>query len=413
VAATESIRATVKKRSGRLPVLIFAAITFAVINLCCAELVREHLLKHPVNDDPNIVLAHYSQLTSAPNVVLVGSSTIRFPLWLSDLKHGSGIGDYDHYGQCAELEKQVKELSGKSLSIFDLGINAAMASDVYLIEEQLFKGKLKPQTVIYALAPRDFMDDLVPNETRTEPFERLYQFADVIREDRIFKTSLTEKTDLLLRRNIPLYQYRWQCQEKVKTVVNKVVDKVFKPFYAAQNIKAQPSAVKGQTSATKGQTSPFKAPPRAKAQPAIEPPEVSKLAPSDFPHHKDVRWLKSIIEYEDRYAYANYDQYKRQKKALESMLELSKQRGITVLLVRVPVTETELGLDPPNYSEGFSTEIGKIAKAHGVRFVDLQESHQYTSSDFFDVAHLNTDGGEKLSRALATEISAICKNNKP
>ncbi len=393
-----------------MPVFILAAITFAVINICCAEIVREHLLKYPVNDDPNIVLAHYSQLPSAPNVVLVGSSTIRFPLWLSDLKHGSGIADYDHYGRCEELEKQVKELSGKSLSIFDLGINAAMASDVYIIEEQLFKGKLKPHTVIYALAPRDFMDDLVPNETRTEPFERLYQFTDVIREDRIFKTNMTEKTDLLLRRNVTLYQYRWQCQEKVKALVNKVIGKVFKPLYAAQNIKEQPFPIKGQPSPIKGPPSPIKAPSKAKAQPDVEPPEVSKLAPSDLPHHKDARWLKSVIEYEDRYAYANYDQFQRQKEALESMLELSKQRGINVLLVRVPVTETELALDPPNYSEGFSTEIRKIAKAHGVRFVDLQDSNQYTSSDFFDVAHLNADGGEKLSRALAHEISAISKD---
>ena len=392
VATTDSIRATVKWRSWQLPVFVFAAIIFAVINLSCAELVREHLLRHPLNDDPNIVLAHYSQLTSAPNVVLVGSSMIRFPLWLSDLKHGSGIADYDHYGWCSELEKQVKALSGKSLSIFDLGINSAMASDVYLIEEQLFQDKLKPKTVVYALGARDFMDDLVPNETRTQPFERLYQFADVIREDRIFRTSTTEKTDLLLRRNVPLYQYRWQCQERVKTFAKKVVDKVFKPLYAAQYIKEQLSL------------------PKAKAQPGVEPPELSKFAPCDVPHNKDARWLNSVAEYEARYANPNYDQYQRQKEALESLLELSKRRGINILLVRMPVTETELGLDPPSFIEGFSLDIRKIAKAHGVRFVDLQESNQYTSSDFFDIAHLNTDGGEKLSRLLANEISAISKN---
>ena len=298
---------------------LWVCLIFVVVNFVGDRLAKRDAKKHPSNENARAVLANYQRLQEKPEVVLLGSSIVRFPFWLSDLKHSNNVPKFNDYSFCEYLQKKVSEKASRNVNIFDMGIDAEMVSDAYLICEKLFVGKGAPRLIIYGINPRDFMDDLLPTDTGTLSFARLHGLNDLSRSDGLFATNLQEKTDLFLQSIAPLYQYRREWQDKVGN------------YY----LKALPEAAPNPASLT---------------GPLPLSIEQKNLAYVNRAKIQDGEWIRSIAEYEARWAKPSQEQFQLQAKYLDALLALAHERNIKVLLIKMPVTETNESLMPPGLS---------------------------------------------------------------
>jgi len=352
---------------------IWVCLIFLVLNLVGDRLAKSHAKKHPSNENARAVLANYQGLTQKPEVVLLGSSIVRFPFWLSDLKHSNNVPKFNDYSFCEYLEKQVEKKANRIVNIFDMGIDAEMVSDAYLICEKLFVGKDKPRLIVYGTNPRDFMDDLLPTDTGTLSFARLHGLNDLSRSDGLFATNLQEKADLFLQSFAPLYQYRREWQDRVGK------------YY----LKALP------------EPTPY-VPPSTGPVPLTM--EQRNLAYVNRAKIKDGEWIRSIAEYEARWAKPNQEQFQLQARYLNALLALAHERGIKVLLIKMPVTETNESLMPHDLVAHYDQVIAHASKRWNLDVVDLQGKFRPSDNYFFDIVHLNAKGGDILSTIFAEKI---------
>jgi hypothetical protein len=152
----------------------------------------------------------------------MGSSLMRLPFWLLDTAGGVNV-PYEEYVESTGFLNTVRH-SGVSInSVFNLGVDGAMVSDVYLLEEKLFTSAKKPKVVVYGIGPRDFMDTSFRAETRTPAFERLYTVEDVARDQFSLTPNPQDKLELIADRLFVLYskraQFQRQLEEKFATII--------------------------------------------------------------------------------------------------------------------------------------------------------------------------------------------------
>jgi len=296
------------------------------------------------------------------------------------LKHSNNVPRFNDYSYCEYLEKQVGKKANRNVNIFDMGIDAEMVSDAYLICEKLMVGQDAPRLIVYGTNPRDFMDDLLPSDTGTLSFTRLHGLNDLSRSDGLFATNPQVKADLLLQSIAPLYQYRRQWQDKLSRIYLKVL-----PEPAADT---PPST--GPISLTM---------------------EQKNLAYVNRAKIQDGEWIRSIAEYEARWAKPNKEQFQLQAKYLDALLSLAHERGIKVLLIKMPVTETNESLMPPGLVAQYDQVITQAAKRWNLEVVDLHGKFRPSDSYFFDIVHLNAKGGDILSSILAEKIAQQLSKN--
>jgi hypothetical protein len=359
---------------------IWVCLIFVVLNFVGDRMAKRDAKKHPSNENARAVLANYKSLQEKPEVVLLGSSVVRFPFWLSDLKHSNNVPKFNDYSFCEYLQKQVAKRVNRSVNIFDMGIDAEMVSDAYLICEKLFIGKEAPRLIVYGINPRDFMDALLPSDTGTLSFARLHGLNDLSRSDGLFATNMQEKTDLFLQSIAPLYQYRREWQDKVGN------------YY----LKALPVA-------------PPYSPPLT--GPTALTIEQKNLAYVNRAKLQDGEWIRSIAEYEARWAKPSQEQFQLQSKYLDALLALTHERRIKVLLIKMPVTETNESLMPPGLVAEYDRTIAAAAKRWNLDVLDLRGKFRPSDDYFFDIVHLNARGGDILSAIFAEKIAQQLTKN--
>jgi hypothetical protein len=359
-------------RSKFSSVFLSALIAYVIVNCLYSYCDRSFLNRRPEHTNAGTVLSHYRAITKTPDVVIMGSSIVKFPFWMSDQLHSGGVPKFDDFGWCAQLEQLVFKEGKKPLTIFDFGIHAAMASDVYLCCDRYFDNDHRPKLIIYGVSPRDFMDSLLPKETDTESFKRLYSMTDVLAPGSLFQTNLEEKGELTIRKKIPLYRYRRWWQERVDSLAKKAETKLFRKssldlFSFLQSTEAAPGI----------------------------PPEPPKVAPG---------WIPSVAEYEARYARFDYPQMARQERFFEALLDMCKHRHIRLLIVNMPLTRAHEELMPPGLLAQYNSWLQVTALNKGTEFIDLQSAPEFSDASFFDIVHLNGHGGDQLSQYLLPKI---------
>lgn len=85
------------------------------------------------------------------------------------------------------------------------------------------------------------------------------------------------------------------------------------------------------------------------------------------------------------------------KSVLEETIELMKKDGVKPILVFSPIWYNVEHL-------AYRDSIGNIAKRHDVEFWDYSTSENFSSRDFYDFEHLNSQGAEKFSRLIGKRL---------
>jgi hypothetical protein len=202
------------------------------------------------------------------------------------------------------------------------------------------------------------------------------------RNDGLFATNLQGKTDLLLQSVSPLYQYRREWQDKVGKFYMKVLPQP--PVQAPLSI--------GPMALTY---------------------EQKNLANVDRAKMQDGEWIRSIAEYEARWAKPNREQFQIQARYLDAFLALAHQRKIDVILIKMPTTQTNKSLMPAGLTSAYDRVIAEESKRWQIEVIDLQGKFTPGESYFFDIVHLNAKGGDILSAIVAAAIARDLSKNSP
>jgi len=347
----------------------FAIALFILINMGCLSI--EHLQKQLTSAYKNadFTFNAYKQAQPSPNIVLLGSSLMRQPFFLSDRNHSNYVPDNAHYCSSLTIQNILRARGLKKAVVFNLAIDGAIVSDEFLINSKLLRGSKKPEWIIYGLGPRDFIDSLISKETRTVIFDCLLTPSDLFSSKNPFKMTLNERLDLCMEKLCFLYDKRKQLQTIFANRLSSLTNAVFS---------------KNSSKATKYNIA------------------NDETASTD--------WNDSIREYRKRYRTFNRMQFEKQKMFLKIFCQQSQNKGIKVLLVNMPLTKQNIDLLPPKVYADYHQAVIEVGQMPGVTLLDLHNTDKFPNAFFRDTAHLNAQGGHVISMLISDALTSKTKS---
>ncbi len=355
-------------KSVRHSVFAAAVILFIFINLGCCFMKKVYERNRGGFKSCDYIISKFKSKKSPPNVVLLGSSLMRMPFYLSDLKYVKNHPQYEYYSWSRTLHNLLHAKGFPNATVFNLSIDGAMASDICLINRKLLQGTKIPEWIIYGVGPRDFVDNLFTQETRTAVFERLFTINDLWSAQDGFSMTLSEKLDMLIEK----FCYLYDQKEDVQLILMHFCSRLITPVL--------PTGTKQSNN-------------------YVVTADGLKLC-SD----SSDTWQKSIEEYRKRYRNCSYIQFNKQKEYFQDFCRESQQKGINVLLVNMPITKDNLDLIPAPAFVEYQKMIAESGQCPGISLLDLQRSEKFPKRFFRDTVHLNENGGDELCKLLSDAL---------
>ncbi len=297
-----------------------------------------------ITDTRNI--PRFLESSEQPDVLVMGSSLILSPAYKINNRHTDFSLSF--------LEKQVAAMTGKQLKITNLGVAFAMVSDQYLLlKNAIDKGKA-PKFVIYATAPRDFVDN-----TATEGNSPTAQILAVLDSNEEFFPKSLGVQDITAK----LATHQSVFKTGIKHVRN-----------AAEELG---SAVILRNSANIDSAKPL--------------------------HSRREVIANDMEMYKNRYNPPNYERLHEQVGYLNKLLLLCRSHDIPVLIVNMPITEMNRKLLDANLSSEYLKDLEVAALAFNCKFanVNSDQSYEAVPEYFDDTVHLSASGGKKFFSRLA------------
>lgn len=318
----------------------------------------------------DLALKDFNALESKPDIVLLGSSLIMYPFWSMDFARHNDIGDLFHHHRSLTLEEELTR-DGKRPTVFSWAIFGQMASDSFIYANEFLKGDKKPELLIWGIAPRDFNDAELSSPMNTISFQRLVTLSNFNDYGELYLPTFQDKAEFLFSKSVFLYGRRWQIQKEINKGANKVV-------YIANPAK----------------------------DPNRKPGFVKEGDGFKFTGGREEIWEHSTLEYSRRYKNATLDKLRIQLGFMKRLLNLCKQRGIKVLIVNMPLTQTNRDLMPDGFYSDYRNEVAKITKEESALYADYGSDPDFKDGDFWDTAHMSHQAGFKLLDKLKPIIEA-------
>ncbi len=319
-----------------------------------------------------------------PQVVMMGSSLLAVPSLSCDQAFVRAKGPYpsvpdmfafSHYKRCDYFKMLLSNKLGKKVEIVNLGLAGIVASDQRLILEKALAFDKKPSMVVWTIAPAEFIwnDGCGVDKTRIGLAFKTYSWpvdagALALAADRL-RREVTWHFDLLENELAA-------CKTPMGDCFSKLLHR---------------SETSNQTVATK---------------PA---PEVDALAgiTSKIDAYGRTNKLEDIANFRRNYAKMDGKLFDQQLEYFTKTLDLCNEHDVPVVIVNMPLTKYNRELIDKSVYAKYLAQVTEISKKHRQPFINMDDSEQFTLSDFYDSTHLNESGGKKLFTALSERISKL------
>lgn len=394
---------TIKVFRRRMSAFLTALVLFVVANGAILLYCGEMPLSAHLPSSLSILNERYSAQSEAPVVALLGSSLMRSPFHACDEERYGSI-DYVNYSEARSLSDRLSS-EGSKITIFNVARDGAMVTDSLLIEEKLLRGKLKPQLIVYGIAPRDFVDCLLENERATDAFNYFFDFWDAIKYGDVYSSNWVERFELVMTQAVPLYSARNALRSKGWEVLRCDA--------AIDGVRVVPPKVDEDERIAKlvsELTSSFQADSRSKVLFVSQQSKNGEIIVKAAGETKN--WLASLWQYSLRYIVIDEKRFERELKAFEHILKIAKQREIKVLVLNMPLAPANIGLLPDGFYNRYLTRTKAICQKQSVDYCDLQTDLQFSRSCYRDAAHLNARGGKVLTERISRLILQVLKKRE-
>jgi hypothetical protein len=329
----------------------------------------------------------------APDIVLFGSSQMG-GVQAADAKLQGRKLDWVLDHECDILEQAVGKRLNHQSSVFICGLPGAMVSDHYVISKTLFPHE-KPGLVILTVAPRDFMDNFLPDVASTEPYKFYSRYLTSDSGARkLMVTTWNDKLQSAMTSVLPL----------------KNVSQIIPWKTLSSNLPLPPQAVISDAGLKQKMTgwlfSLNSDNDNVKPGQCIVLPDMPKA------------YIDNSVEYAKRYRNCNPPFYKKELEYLSALLKFYKQENIKVMIVDMPLTAVNRGLLPPIFWTSYKGGLKAACAEYDARYLDLSADQLFRPSDFVDTVHLNAGGGTKLIEKIADAVShdsvfSTCLTERP
>ena len=322
-----------------------------------------------------------------PKVVLLGSSLLMNSVWMQEAEHLQKNVDIVVNRRTQYLESVIsKYIKGYEGTCFNFGLPGSMVSDDYMIARTQFDKGHTPKVMVLCLGPRDLMDTSFSCAGATTAFKYLERFTDTKDLLDIAYTSAWPKINFMLREYIYFVDKKYHSQsvlgEQAKGALGPVFAKV-----------AAPSAFNLKTDFDK--------------QFAFYRSEVEKGVFIAKPNAQTDSFYDNGKDWKKRFKNSNDEMFDNQKIWLNKCLTEAKAKGITPVLVNMPVSELGIKFIPPLVYKRHVDTLIEMAAKYDCPYVDTMKEGKFDMKDFSDYGHMDASGGKKIvdivGRSLASD----------
>jgi hypothetical protein len=319
----------------------------------------------------------------SPDVVLLGSSLMMIPVSVLDADYLNKDLDAVYHDHSVYLENALSS-SSSAPSCFNFAIPGGMISDDYMIFRALLHDKHRPKLIVLGLTLRDFIESHVTCAAVTPSFKYFKHFFNI---DDIAELSMPE-----------FWQRLDYWQSKLVFMVGERLDL---QVTFAQELQSICNAWLGAGALAK---SPVMESTQLTANIAHNLKTEAERGDFMLRANQVYPYEDNSIEYKKRFNNPNQKLFNAEASFLHRFLAEAREQGVKVLLVNMPLTQTNMTLMP----QGFYGKYFSIAQREAVQanadFLDLNTGTKFGVSDFRDTAHMNSSGGRKLLDAVAASI---------
>lgn len=321
-----------------------------------------------------------------PNVVFLGSSLMLVPLDGIDADYLDRRVDGSQHHHSAYFEDKFKEKTGINTRTFTFALPGEMPSDAYLIVNNMLKGEKKPDVIVYGVGPRDFLDNMLPSPSATDPFRFLSRFGDISPvADRVMP-EWQDRLDFELGKACYFYGKRVDLVNNAAKAATAVINTVL-PLPA--NTKAASFDD------------------RRLLMPDFRPCEVLQGQAYFRPVKGDQRgnFVDNLDEYKKRYKKMKWETYISQMRFFADTIDTANARGIKFVVVTMPITGLNRSLLSNIAWDAYRSGVIGMAKAKGATVIDFSESPEFSQDDFGDTVHLHSHGGKRFFDLLMDRLA--------
>jgi hypothetical protein len=124
------------------------------------------------------------------------------------------------------------------------------------------------------------------------------------------------------------------------------------------------------------------------------------------PYSPTKHFEDNTAEYRQRYTPFRPRVFSTQSNYLDRFLKLTKDRGIKVVLVNMPITNENLKLLPPGVYDNYLNQVKHAATTSSASFIDLNKQGIFPAAEFADTVHLNGRGGMHFFKLACEQLIA-------
>lgn len=328
----------------------------------------------------------FLESTERSNVLFLGSSLVLVPLDGVDADFlGRKIDGSQHHNSCY-FESKFKEATGLDVKSFTFALPGEMPSDAYLVVNNLLTQNKKPDVIVYGVGPRDFLDNLLPSPSATDPYRFLSRFGNL---DPVASRMMP---DWLERFNYELGKLFYVYGQRIDLAdwaTNKCVGLV-------NSILPLPKDKQAMSFDDRRLLAPEYRPCEVLAGQALFRPST----PKEWANFSD-----NLAEYKKRYGKLKWDTYLTQLSFFAETLEAARRKNIRVVVVMMPITDINRSLLSDFNWNLYCKSVSTMANRKGASVIDLSETDYFQRSDFMDTVHLHSLGGRKWLDVVVASMS--------
>lgn len=316
------------------------------------------------------------------DVVLLGSSLMMAALHGGDATYLQTPQNVAVHHSCTYLEHLLSEKLHTPVSTFAFAIGGQMVSDAYVISSTLLRGEKKPRTIVYGIAPRDFMDNMLTSPASTETFRYMSRIGDLSDVAMPARTTFWEKAEWALCKISFLYDHR-------------------QDFVYLQNKYARNVLARLGMKDLEYVHAPF---PLRKIAMLQLPEDNGPNELMIMPYSTADKYADNTAEYRMRYKAFKKKLFDMQFAFLDRLGKHCRQEGINLILVNMPLTPENVALMPPGFYDFYLSSVKGAATKYGARVLDLNQPQIFDHSCFADSVHLNGLGGKRFFEVLSDRL---------
>lgn len=346
--------------------------------------------------DQNSVVSKVPRFFSAnvkPEALLLGSSLPMMAVTSYDDPYCHALRSEDldavrTYTQAQYLEHLLSSRLGIKSSVFNLTCYACMSSDAWLILSRAVNADRAPKLVLYGIAPRDFVDNCVPEVGKTPVFEVLASWKslkDILENNH----SLESIRDFVISTGWYYYRVKADYKTLASLIACDFFNRPMTLFAATQQLPATAAARSPATTAN---------------LPCV-PPKTS--TPKSIVPAKQAALDLELDTYQKRYNPANAKRFQQESEYFRKLLEICRTNHIKCVIFNMPITNRNRALIPKDIYRRYQQEVCNLPAQYGAHFINLDDSSIFSDEDFLDSVHANAQGGKKIQDLLIAEMSKL------